>query len=78
MSDKALLEARVSPAELEAALVVVANGIHEHVTEGLARGQLERLLSGLRCLDHFERLAGPTMAAKVWRQVCGVKHDMRE
>lgn len=66
-------EVRVSPAELQAAALTFARALREHLADGLARGQLETVLSGARCLEHLAGLAGPTAAADAWAAACAVK-----
>lgn len=71
MSDSsAMLDARVTPAEFQAAALVLARALREHVAEGLARGQLENVLSGARCLQDLVGLAGPTAAAAAFAAAC--------
>jgi hypothetical protein len=55
----AAADARVTPAELQSAALVFAQALREHVAEGLARGQLETVLSGAACLEHLRALPGP-------------------
>lgn len=66
----AVLDARVTPAELHAAALTFARALREHVAEGLTRGQLETVLSGARCLEHLVGLAGPTAATTAFRTAC--------
>ena len=61
---------RVSPAELQAAALVFARALHDHLADGLVTGQLETVLSGARCLEHLTGLAGPTVAAQAFAQAC--------
>jgi hypothetical protein len=63
-------EVRVSPAELQAAALTFARALREHLADGLARGQLETVLSGARCLEHLAGLAGPAGAAQAFRIAC--------
>jgi hypothetical protein len=72
----AVLEARVSPEQLQAAALTFANALREHLEDGLRQGRLESVLSGARCLEHLVGLAGPAVAAKVWRQACGLSNGM--
>ncbi len=62
--------ARVSPADLQAAALVFARALREHVADGLATGQLETVLSGARCLEHLAGLAGPSVAAQAFAVAC--------
>jgi hypothetical protein len=61
---------QVTPQELQAAALVFARALREHVAEGLAAGSLETVLSGARCLEHLASLAGPTVAAQAFAQAC--------
>jgi hypothetical protein len=63
-------EVRVSPGELQAAALTFARALREHLADGLARGQLETVLSGARCLEHLAGLAGPIAAATAFRMAC--------
>jgi hypothetical protein len=62
--------ARVNPAELQAAALVFARALHEHLADGLAQGQVETILSGARCLEHLAGLAGPIVAAQAFAAAC--------
>lgn len=62
--------ARVSPAELQAAALVFARALREHLADGLATGALETVLSGARCLEHLAGLAGPPVAAQAFAAAC--------
>jgi hypothetical protein len=62
--------APVSPGELQAAALTFARALREHIAEGFARGQIETVLSGARCLEHLAGLAGPTVAAAAWTAAC--------
>jgi hypothetical protein len=61
---------RVSPEELQAAVLVFARALREHLADGLAQGQLETVLSGTRCLEHLTALAGPAAAAQAFATAC--------
>ncbi len=63
-------QVHVTPAELQAAALVFARALREHLAGGLARGQLETVLSGARCLEHLAGLAGPAVAAEAFRAAC--------
>ena len=65
-----VVEARVSPEELQAAALTFAQALREHVADALAQGRLENLLSGARCLEHLVSLAGPTVAAQAFHVAC--------
>ena len=60
----------VSPEDLQDAALVFARALLEHLTDGLATGQLETVLSGARCLEHLARLAGPAVAAQAFAAAC--------
>jgi hypothetical protein len=55
---------------VQAAALTFARALREHLAEGLARGQLETVISGVRCLEHLVGLVGPTAAAHAFRQAC--------
>lgn len=62
--------ARVTSAERQAAAVVFARALREHLADGLATGSLETVLSGARCLEHLAGLAGPAVAASAFTLAC--------
>jgi hypothetical protein len=71
MSDTpAVIEARVRPAELQAAALTFARALREHLADGLARGELQTVLSGAQCLEHLAGLAGPGVAAQAFKAAC--------
>jgi hypothetical protein len=66
----ARVDAHVTSADLQAAALVFARALREHVAEGLARGQLETVISGARCLEHLAGLAGSAVAAQAFKTAC--------
>jgi len=66
----ARMDAHVTPAELQTAALTFARALREHLADGLARGQLETVLSGARCLEHLAGLAGPAVAAQAFKAAC--------
>lgn len=66
-------DSRVSPEDLQAAALVFARALREHLADGLAAGSLETVLSGVRCLDHLAGLTGSAVAAQAFTAACRVE-----
>ena len=63
-------DGRVTPTELQAAALVYARALREHLADALAQGRLDGVLSGARCLEHLAGLAGPAVAAQAFKAAC--------
>lgn len=74
MSTRAVLvpvaEGRPTPAEVEAAALVLARELAAHAADGLAAGRLGALVAVGRQAEHFLALLGPQLAGVAFRAAC--------